>query len=145
MGARFVATDAAMSPIIREAAKRGLAYFDDGSAPRSVAAALAGGQAMPFAKGDVAIDAVPTSAEIDRALGQARSPGQRPRFCRRNRLGTADLDRADRRLDQDPGCPWRHACAIDNHDAEIKIELKYRVPRLAGSLAARPLPTPWPG
>jgi uncharacterized protein len=68
MGARFVATDAAMQPIIREAAKRGLGYFDDGSAPRSVAAALAMGQAMPFAKGDVAIDSVPTPAEIDHAL-----------------------------------------------------------------------------
>jgi polysaccharide deacetylase 2 family uncharacterized protein YibQ len=68
MGARFVATDAAMQPIIREASKRGLGYFDDGSAPRSVAAALAMGQAMPFAKSDVAIDAVPTPAEIDHAL-----------------------------------------------------------------------------
>jgi uncharacterized protein len=70
MGARFVATDAAMQPIIREAAKRGLGYFDDGSAPRSVAAALAGSQAMPFAKGDVTIDAVPTSGEIDHALAK---------------------------------------------------------------------------
>jgi len=70
MGARFIATDAAMTPIIREAAKRGLSYFDDGSAPRSVAPALAGSQAMPFAKGDIAIDAVPTSAEIDRALAK---------------------------------------------------------------------------
>jgi uncharacterized protein len=70
MGARFVATDAAMQPILREAAKRGLGYFDDGSAPRSVAAALALGQAVPFAKGDVAIDAVPTPAEIDRALAE---------------------------------------------------------------------------
>jgi uncharacterized protein len=70
MGARFVATDAAMQPILREAAKRGLGYFDDGSAPRSVAAALATGQAMPFAKGDIAIDAVPTPAEIDRALAE---------------------------------------------------------------------------
>ena len=68
MGARFVATDVAMAPVIREAAKRGLGYFDDGSAPRSVASSLAAGQAMPFAKGDVTIDAVPTSAEIDHAL-----------------------------------------------------------------------------
>ena len=68
MGARFVATDVAMAPVIREAAKRGLGYFDDGSAPRSVAGSLAAGQGMPFAKGDVAIDAVPTSAEIDHAL-----------------------------------------------------------------------------
>jgi len=73
MGARFVATDAAMGPVIREAAKRGLAYFDDGAAPRSMAAALAGGQAMPFAKGDIAIDAVPTSAEIDRMLAKLES------------------------------------------------------------------------
>ena len=68
MGARFVATDTVMQPIIREAAKRGLGYLDDGSTPRSAAAVLAAGQAMPFAKAEFAIDAVPTSAEIDRAL-----------------------------------------------------------------------------
>jgi polysaccharide deacetylase 2 family uncharacterized protein YibQ len=68
MGARFTATDAVMQPIIREAAKRGLGYLDDGSTPRSVAPALAAGQAMPFAKADFTIDAVPTSAEIDRTL-----------------------------------------------------------------------------
>jgi uncharacterized protein len=73
MGARFVATDAAMTPVIREAAKRGLGYFDDGSAPRSVAGSLAASQAMPFARGDVAIDAVPTSAEIDHALTKLES------------------------------------------------------------------------
>ena len=79
MGARFVATDAVMQPVIREAAKRGLGYFDDGSSPRSVAPSLAASQTLPFAKADVAIDAVPTSAEIDRALakleGLARERG----------------------------------------------------------------------
>jgi polysaccharide deacetylase 2 family uncharacterized protein YibQ len=70
MGARFVVTDAVMQPIIREAAKRGLGYLDDGSAPRSTAPALAAAQAMPFAKADFAIDAVPTAAEIDRALAK---------------------------------------------------------------------------
>jgi uncharacterized protein len=73
MGARFVATETAMQPIIREAAKRGLGFFDDGSAPRSVAGALAASQAMPFVKGDITIDAVPTSAEIDRALAKLES------------------------------------------------------------------------
>ncbi|MBU6455940.1 MAG: divergent polysaccharide deacetylase family protein [Bradyrhizobium sp.] len=68
MGGRFVAADAVMQPIIREAAKRGLGYFDDGSSPRSVAASVAAGQAMPFAKADVSIDTVPTAVEIDRAL-----------------------------------------------------------------------------
>ena len=70
MGARFVVTDAVMQPIVREAAMRGLGYLDDGSAPRSVASSLAAGQAMPFAKADFSIDAVPTSVEIDRTLAK---------------------------------------------------------------------------
>jgi uncharacterized protein len=68
MGARFTATDAAMQPIIREAAKRGLGYLDDGSSTHSAALSLTAAQSMPFAKADFTIDAVPTSAEIDRTL-----------------------------------------------------------------------------
>jgi polysaccharide deacetylase 2 family uncharacterized protein YibQ len=68
MGSRFVAANAVMQPIIREAARRGLGYLDDGSTPRSVAAQLAEGQAMPFAKADLTIDSVPTSVAIDKAL-----------------------------------------------------------------------------
>src|ERR1700744_5232881 len=85
MGARFVATDAAMAPIIPEASKRCLGYFDDASAPRSVAASLAAGQAMPFAKSDIAIDAVPTSAEIDRSLAKLESIAKERGFA----VGTA--------------------------------------------------------
>ena len=70
MGSRFVTTDAAMQPVMREAAKRGLAWFDDGSAPRSLAGQIAQSQAMPFAKADLTIDTVPTAVEIDRALAQ---------------------------------------------------------------------------
>ena len=68
MGARFVVADAVMQPIVREAAKRGLGYLDDGAAPRSVASSLAAAQATPFARADLSIDAVPTAVEIDRAL-----------------------------------------------------------------------------
>lgn len=70
MGSRFVTADIAMQPVVKEAAKRGLAWLDDGSAPRSVAGIIAEGQAMPFAKADVGIDTVPTPAEIDRALAR---------------------------------------------------------------------------
>lgn len=73
MGARFIATDAAMQPIIRETAKRGLGFFDDGATPRTVAPQLAVVQALPFAKADISIDAVPTAAEIDRALARLES------------------------------------------------------------------------
>jgi uncharacterized protein len=68
MGARFTAADTVMQPIIREAAKRGLGYLDDGSSPRSAAPTLTAAQSVPFAKADFTIDAVPTSAEIDRTL-----------------------------------------------------------------------------
>lgn len=73
MGARFVATEAAMQPIIREASKRGLGFFDDGSSPRSIAPQAAGSLAVPFGKGDIALDAVPTPTEIDRALNKLES------------------------------------------------------------------------
>jgi polysaccharide deacetylase 2 family uncharacterized protein YibQ len=73
MGARFVATDVVMQPFIREAAKRGLGYLDDGSVARSVAEPLAEGLSMPFARADLAIDSVPTSVEIDRSLAKLES------------------------------------------------------------------------
>ena len=73
MGARFIATEAAMQPIIREASKRGLGFFDDGSSPRSIAAQAAANLAVPFGKGDIALDAVPTPTEIDRALNRLES------------------------------------------------------------------------
>ena len=70
MGGRFVVTDAAMQPIVRDVAKRGLGYLDDGSSPRTVVPSLAAGQSMPFAKADFSIDAVPTALEIDRSLSR---------------------------------------------------------------------------
>jgi polysaccharide deacetylase 2 family uncharacterized protein YibQ len=70
MGGRFLASDPSMQPILREAAKRGLGYLDDGSSPRSVAPSSALSQTLPFAKADVSIDAVPTAAEIDRSLAK---------------------------------------------------------------------------
>jgi len=68
MGARFTASEQSLTPVLREIAKRGLVYVDDGASPRSVAGQLAGSHRMPFAKTDVVIDAVPTSVEIDHAL-----------------------------------------------------------------------------
>jgi polysaccharide deacetylase 2 family uncharacterized protein YibQ len=70
MGAKFTASEQALSPVLRETAKRGLIYVDDGSSPRSAASQLAGSQNLPFAKTDIVIDAVPTPAEIDHALAR---------------------------------------------------------------------------
>jgi uncharacterized protein len=70
MGARFTASEPSFAPVLREAAKRGLIFVDDGASPRSLAGRIAGAGNLPFAHADVAIDSVPTAGEIDRALGR---------------------------------------------------------------------------
>jgi polysaccharide deacetylase 2 family uncharacterized protein YibQ len=70
MGARFTASEQSFAPVLRETAKRGLIYVDDGANPRSVAGRIAGANNMPFAKADVVLDSVPTPGEIDHALGR---------------------------------------------------------------------------
>ena len=70
MGARFTASEQGLTPVLRDAAQRGLIYVDDGSSSRSVAGQLAGSHNLPFAKTDIVLDAVPTPVEIDRALAR---------------------------------------------------------------------------
>jgi polysaccharide deacetylase 2 family uncharacterized protein YibQ len=70
MGARLSASEQGLSPVLRDVAKRGLIYVDDGSSSRSIASQLAGTQNLPFAKADVVLDTVPTTAEIDHALAR---------------------------------------------------------------------------
>ena len=81
MGARFLPNEASMQPLIREAAKRGLVYFDDGSAARSLASQLALAQAVPFARADATIDVVPNAGEIDRALAQLEATARQRGFA----------------------------------------------------------------
>ncbi|MGP0093499.1 MAG: divergent polysaccharide deacetylase family protein [Xanthobacteraceae bacterium] len=73
MGARFTASEPSLAPVLREVAKRGLIYVDDGSSPRSLAGQIAGANSLPFVKADVMLDAVPTPAAMDRALNQLES------------------------------------------------------------------------
>lgn len=73
MGARFTATEQAFAPVLKEVAKRGLLYFDDGSSQRSLAAQISGANRLGFTKSDVAIDAVPTPADIGKALTRLES------------------------------------------------------------------------
>lgn len=70
MGSRFTASDQALSPILREVAKRGLIYVDDGSSTRSVASQIAGANNLPFAKAELVLDKLPAPKEIDQALAR---------------------------------------------------------------------------
>ncbi len=70
MGARFTASDAALSPVLREVNKRGLIYVDDGASPRSIASQAAGALGLSFAKTDIVLDTNPAPAEIAKALAR---------------------------------------------------------------------------
>lgn len=70
MGARFTASEQGLTPVLRDAAQRGLLYVDEGSSARSVAGQLAGSHNLPFAKIDIVLDTTPTPIEIDRALAR---------------------------------------------------------------------------
>ncbi len=47
LGARFTASEPALAPVLRETAKRGLIYLDDGTSSRSLAGQIAGANHLP--------------------------------------------------------------------------------------------------
>jgi polysaccharide deacetylase 2 family uncharacterized protein YibQ len=69
MGARFTSETPAMTALLTEIGKRGLAYVDDGSSPRSIAADVAPGRA-PFLKADLVLDPELSAEAIDARLAQ---------------------------------------------------------------------------
>jgi polysaccharide deacetylase 2 family uncharacterized protein YibQ len=70
MGARFTSTEQTLAPVLREAAKRGLIYVDDGTSPRSLAPQIAGANNLPFARAEIILDSVPSASHIDSALAR---------------------------------------------------------------------------
>jgi polysaccharide deacetylase 2 family uncharacterized protein YibQ len=56
MGARFVADQKAMAPLMEELGERGLLYLDDGTSARTTAPDLAVKNRVPFAAADATID-----------------------------------------------------------------------------------------
>ena len=70
MGGRFVTNEPGVTTVLREAATRGLLYFDDGVSARSLTGQIAGANNVPFAKADLVIDAARTPGEIDTALAR---------------------------------------------------------------------------
>jgi hypothetical protein len=66
--------------VLGEAARRGLAFIDDGSSPRSQAASLAVSLGLPAVTGDVIIDAGQSQESMEAALkgleALARERGQ---------------------------------------------------------------------
>lgn len=70
MGARFMADENAMQPVMADLAARGLMFLDDGSYARSLAPQMAARNRMPFAGGDAIIDQVQDRAEVLKKLDE---------------------------------------------------------------------------
>ena len=68
LGARFTADEASLTPVLKDLAKRGLIFVDDGSSARSLAPAIGAALHVPVGRADVVIDAAPSPAAIDAAL-----------------------------------------------------------------------------
>src|SRR5512145_35639 len=68
MGAKFETTQAALAPMFEEIKARGLLFVDDGSVKDSAGSKVAGAIGLDYAAADVQIDAVPSPADIAKAL-----------------------------------------------------------------------------
>ena len=70
MGARFIASETALTPVLNDVAARGLVYIDNGTSAKSLAGQIAGAGGLPFARADVVLDAMPAGTQIDAALAR---------------------------------------------------------------------------
>ena len=66
MGGKLTADEKALSPILREIGARGLAFLDDGSSARSVAAGFKG--ETPVRRAEIVVDIAGRADAIDKAL-----------------------------------------------------------------------------
>ena len=82
-GARFTADEAALSPVLKDLAERGLIFVDDGSSARSITPIVGPSLNLAVRRADIVIDAVPDGAKIDEALQRLET------LARENGLATA--------------------------------------------------------
>ena len=81
LGARFMSADAALTPVLRELAARGVAFVDDGSSPQSLAASIGPGVGVETARADVVLDADPKADAIEKALGNLETIARQKGFA----------------------------------------------------------------
>jgi hypothetical protein len=70
LGGRFMADQASLEPVMTFLARRGLVFFDGGSATRSAAPDVAQRIGAPFVQSATNVDAIQTGMEIDQRLSE---------------------------------------------------------------------------
>ncbi len=78
MGARFLSDQKATETVMRELAKRGVLFLDDGTSARTVTEPIAGAVGVPHAQADIIVDAKVGRTDIMKKLDDAE------RIARRN-------------------------------------------------------------
>lgn len=73
LGGRFMADANSLEPMLTFLARRGLMFYDNGSANHSAAPDVATRVGVPFAQADSTIDTIQTAMEIDRRLSALES------------------------------------------------------------------------
>ncbi len=68
LGDRLLSDTEALAPILTTLSRRGLYFYDSGTASQSVAPQVADSLGAPFARGEANIDTIQTALEIDRRL-----------------------------------------------------------------------------
>lgn len=79
-GDKFVATDAALQPVLKDLNTRGLAFIDDGTSNAPSAAALiAGDLKLPYARSGIMLDQIPSrdaiQSQLNALVTQAKTNG----------------------------------------------------------------------
>jgi polysaccharide deacetylase 2 family uncharacterized protein YibQ len=73
LGGRFLADAGSLEPMLTFLARRGLMFYDNGSASHSAAQDVAPRVGVAFAQADATIDTIQTAMEIDRRLSSLES------------------------------------------------------------------------
>jgi len=81
MGGKFMASEAAATPILREANQRGLMVVDDGTSARSLVPQIATSLQQPNLRADIHLDRVPTPAELDAQLAKLEARARERGFA----------------------------------------------------------------
>lgn len=85
MGAKLTADEAALTPVLREIAGRGLTFLDDGSSSRSLVKSVGPANRVPVARADVVLDGVARTDLIDAELARLEETARKKGFA----IGTA--------------------------------------------------------
>ena len=85
MGAKLTADEAALTPVLREIAGRGLTFLDDGSSSRSLVKSVGPANRVPVARADVVLDGVVRADSIDAELARLEETARKKGFA----IGTA--------------------------------------------------------